>query len=89
MIGPVFVDHSKNYTNVHFVKVDVDELEDVSGAAGVEGNYLNKTLKCIEKKSNFIWKAMPSFFVYKNGEKVDSLVGASKEALEALIKKYN
>ncbi len=33
--------------------------------------------------------AMPSFFVYKEGKKVDELVGASKDALESLAKKYN
>lgn len=32
--------------------------------------------------------AMPSFFVYKDGQIVDQLVGASKEKLEALVKKY-
>jgi len=32
---------------------------------------------------------MPSFFVYKNGVKVDELVGASKEELKKLIEKYN
>ena len=69
MIGPYFEQLSKEYTNVNFIKVDVDELEDVSGEAGVS--------------------AMPSFFVYKNGQKVDELVGASKEKLQALIAKYN
>ena len=69
MIGPYFEQLSKEYTNVNFIKVDVDELEDVSGEAGVS--------------------AMPSFFVYKNGQKVDELVGASKEKLQALVAKYN
>lgn len=32
--------------------------------------------------------AMPSFFVYKEGKVVDQMVGASKEKLEELIKKY-
>jgi thioredoxin-like negative regulator of GroEL len=34
-------------------------------------------------------KAMPSFFIYKNGKKVDELVGASAEMLEELIKRFN
>ena len=33
--------------------------------------------------------AMPSFFVYKNGKKVDELVGASKDGLQKLIEKYS
>ncbi len=35
MIGPVFAQLSTKYTNLQFIKVDVDELEDVSGEAGV------------------------------------------------------
>ena len=68
MISPVFAELSTKYTSIKFLKVDVDELEEVSAKAGIE--------------------AMPSFFVYKNGIKVDELVGASSEKLEKLIKKY-
>lgn len=32
-------------------------------------------------------RAMPTFFIFKNGEKVDELVGANPTALDALIKK--
>lgn len=32
---------------------------------------------------------MPSFFVYKDGQIVEKLVGASKEKLEALVKKFS
>lgn len=35
MIGPFFDELSNKYTNLKFVKVDVDELEDVSSEAGV------------------------------------------------------
>jgi thioredoxin 1 len=71
MIGPIFENFSKDkdYSNVKFIKVDVDELEDVSSEAKVE--------------------AMPSFFVYKNGKKVDELVGASEGELKKLIEKHN
>ena len=68
MIAPFFEELSKTYTSVQFIKVDVDELEDVSSAAGVS--------------------AMPSFFIYKDGSVVDKLVGASKDKLEEMIKKY-
>jgi thioredoxin 1 len=69
MIGPFFEELSKKYTNLKFIKVDVDELEDVASEAGVS--------------------AMPSFYVYKEGKVVDTVVGASKDKLEALIAKYN
>ncbi|DBA87995.1 hypothetical protein WJX77_008883 [Trebouxia sp. C0004] len=32
--------------------------------------------------------AMPTFQVWKNNQKVDELVGASKDKLQALVKKY-
>ncbi|XP_028403748.1 thioredoxin-like [Dendronephthya gigantea] len=32
--------------------------------------------------------AMPSFFFYKNGDKIDSITGANEAKLEELIKKY-
>lgn len=69
MIAPFFEELSKKYTNVSFIKVDVDDLEEASAEAGVS--------------------AMPSFFVYKDGAVVESMVGASKDKLEALAKKYN
>lgn len=68
VISPFFEELSKQHTSIKFIKVDVDELEDVSTDANVT--------------------AMPSFYVYKNGEIVEKMVGASKEKLEALVKKY-
>ena len=68
MIAPFFEELSKKYTTLTFIKVDVDELEEISSEAGIS--------------------AMPSFYIYKNGQIVDKLVGASKEKLEELIKKY-
>ena len=32
-------------------------------------------------------RAMPTFFVFKNGEKVGEVVGANQKALEALVQK--
>lgn len=32
--------------------------------------------------------SMPTFMVFKDGEKVDELVGASREKLDDLVKKY-
>ena len=68
MISPFFEELSKTYKSIQFLKVDVDELDEVTEKAGVS--------------------AMPSFFVYKNGAVVDQLVGASKEKLEAMVKKH-
>jgi thioredoxin 1 len=68
MIAPFFQELSAKYTSLTFIKVDVDELEEISTEAGIS--------------------AMPSFYIYKNGQIVDKLVGASKEKLEELIKKY-
>jgi thioredoxin 1 len=69
MMAPFFDELSKKYTNLRFVKVDVDELDDVASEIGIS--------------------AMPSFFVFKDGKVVDSMVGASKEKLEGLCKKFN
>ncbi|KIY03791.1 uncharacterized protein Z520_00482 [Fonsecaea multimorphosa CBS 102226] len=33
-------------------------------------------------------RAMPTFMIFKNGEKVDEVVGANKNALEAAIRKH-
>ncbi|RNA11463.1 cytosolic thioredoxin Trx1 [Brachionus plicatilis] len=68
MIAPFLEQLSKDYTSIQFIKVDVDELEEISSEAGVS--------------------AMPSFYVYKDGKVVDQLVGASKEKLEAMVKKF-
>ena len=35
MIGPFFDELSKKYTNLKFIKVDVDELEEVASEVGV------------------------------------------------------
>lgn len=69
MISPYFDELSKTYTDLTFIKVDVDELEDVASEASIS--------------------AMPTFLVYKDGKVVDTMVGASKEKLEQLVKKHN
>lgn len=45
-------------------------------------------LRALKVSSAANVSAMPSFFVYKEGKIVDQMVGASKEKLEALVKKY-
>ena len=33
-------------------------------------------------------RAMPTFHVYQNGNKIEEIVGADKNALEEIVKKY-
>ena len=70
MIGPYFEALSNEDANagIVFIKVDVDDAEDVSEKCGIS--------------------AMPTFQVWQGGQKVDSLVGASKEKLAALVAKF-
>eukprot|EP00271_Cylindrocystis_brebissonii_P015058 TRINITY_DN3699_c0_g2_i1.p1 TRINITY_DN3699_c0_g2~~TRINITY_DN3699_c0_g2_i1.p1 ORF type:complete len:170 (-),score=29.89 TRINITY_DN3699_c0_g2_i1:516-1025(-) len=68
VIGPVFHELSKKYPQIIFVKVDVDDVKEVSDLYEI--------------------RAMPTFQVFKDGVKVDELVGASKERLEQLVAKH-
>ena len=60
--------YSKQYTDVRFYKVDVDEVPDLAQELGI--------------------RAMPTFVIFKNGEKVDEVVGANPKAIEAAILKH-
>lgn len=65
-IKPYFEDLSKIYTDVQFLKVDVDNLPDVASKAGV--------------------RSMPTFVLYKNGQKTDEILeGANKNRLKMII----
>jgi len=66
VISPKVLDFSKTYTNVHFTKVDVDDVPDLAQDLGI--------------------RAMPTFLIFKNGEKYKEVVGANPIALEAAIK---
>ncbi|XP_076463020.1 uncharacterized protein LOC143295285 isoform X1 [Babylonia areolata] len=55
----------KDFSDVIFIKVDVDEAEELAEEQGVT--------------------AMPTFRLFKNGEKVDELIGANADNLEAKI----
>lgn len=68
MISPKLVELSDEYTNGHFIKVDVDEVPDVAQEQGI--------------------RAMPTFLVFQDGEKVTEIVGANPPALTAAVAKY-
>ncbi|TVY45999.1 Thioredoxin [Lachnellula occidentalis] len=67
VIAPKVVEFSTQFPNVHFVKIDVDEVPDVAQELGI--------------------RAMPTFVIFKNGEKEAEVVGANPKALEAAIAK--
>lgn len=68
MISPLYEELSSKFTSVLFLKVDVDERDDVASACEVQ--------------------SMPTFQVYKNGQKVDEMVGASSTKLQEIVSKY-
>ncbi|KAH9432780.1 hypothetical protein MCOR02_007459 [Pyricularia oryzae] len=64
-IAPKIAEWSDAFPNIHYVKVDVDEVPDVAQEYNV--------------------RAMPTFLLFKDGEKVDEVVGANPPKLQALI----
>ncbi|KAF9776649.1 hypothetical protein IL306_005150 [Fusarium sp. DS 682] len=67
-ISPVVEKISESVDSIHFIKVNVDEAEDVSQEYGI--------------------RAMPTFMLFKDGEKADEVVGADPSKLERLIQEY-
>ncbi|KAI9280395.1 thioredoxin [Sporodiniella umbellata] len=65
MITPVLEKHSAAYSNVVFVKVDVDDLSEIA--------------------SHYEVRAMPTIVFFKNGNKVDEIVGANPGAIAAKL----
>mmetsp|Transcript_20128 Transcript_20128/g.56610 ORF Transcript_20128/g.56610 Transcript_20128/m.56610 type:complete len:108 (+) Transcript_20128:131-454(+) len=67
-IGPVFEKLSEEEGSVLFLKVDVDEQQEIAAAEGIS--------------------AMPTFYFYKNAEKVDDMCGASEAKLREMVAKH-
>ena len=67
-IAPLFAELAQQHGNALFVKVDVDELEDVVHSCEV--------------------LAMPTFQIYKGGEKVDTLTGANEKKLVDMVTEH-
>lgn len=54
MIGPKFEEMSKTYTNIQFVKVDVDENDEVASAEGISAMPTFKFYKGGEKVDEMV-----------------------------------
>ncbi|KAK6540348.1 hypothetical protein TWF694_009150 [Orbilia ellipsospora] len=65
-IAPFVEKLEKEYEQINFRKVDVDEVSEVAAEVGV--------------------RAMPTFMVFRKGEKVGEVVGANAAALKSLAK---
>ncbi|KAB8200465.1 thioredoxin-like protein [Aspergillus parasiticus] len=70
MISPVFekLASDPQFSKIKFVKVNVDEQEDISQECAI--------------------RAMPTFLVFKDGQKLDTFVGAEPNGLHQLVTKY-
>ncbi|WYZ45914.1 hypothetical protein EsH8_IX_000139 [Colletotrichum jinshuiense] len=69
-IAPILSQLSEVEANkvIHFVKIDVDEVPDLSQELGI--------------------RAMPTFLLFKDGEKAQEIVGANPAALKQAIEKF-
>ncbi|KAJ0163476.1 Thioredoxin [Colletotrichum tanaceti] len=68
-IAPLLVNLSNEeaHSHVHFIKLDVDELPEVSQELGI--------------------RAMPTFLLFRKGEKVQEVVGANPAGLKQALTK--
>jgi len=85
VIAPKFEEFAKKYTNIQFVKVNVDEVADVATKCEIRGT---RYLYHSSYRPSSTPIAMPTFQLYKDGKKVGEIVGADASALESEIKKF-
>eukprot|EP01117_Protostelium_nocturnum_P014657 TRINITY_DN559_c0_g1_i1.p1 TRINITY_DN559_c0_g1~~TRINITY_DN559_c0_g1_i1.p1 ORF type:complete len:109 (-),score=26.49 TRINITY_DN559_c0_g1_i1:62-388(-) len=67
-IAPFLETLSTQFADAKFIKVNVEEREDIAKECDIS--------------------AMPTFHLYKDGKKVESLVGADQNKLKALVEKH-
>lgn len=92
MISPYFEELSTKHPGATFIKVDVDAVE-VRSTTSLPAHIFSKDssahcciLQAVAQECGI--SAMPTFQVWKGGQKVDELVGASKDKLNALVEKH-
>ena len=95
-IAPIFVELAKKHLDVVFFKVDVDELavSTISRQKLILIVFWPSTtwffcfcLQTVAKE--FDVQAMPTFVYMKGEEKLDKVVGAAKEEIEAKLLKHS
>jgi thioredoxin 1 len=84
-LSPVFEGLSNENENIKFCKIDVDELQDLAQELAIS-TVRNPSYLCVFRRHQrfaelFIQK-MPTFMIFKDGKKVDELVGADEGKLK-------
>lgn len=95
-IAPIFVELAKKHLDVVFFKVDVDELAVSSLLLSTISRQIVFALNslvllfCLQTVAQeFDVQAMPTFIYMKGKEKLDKVVGAAKEEIEAKLLKHS
>lgn len=86
-ISPIFEKLSEENPDITFVSVDVDEASVSSLLWEIGRTCTDKCVPMQDISQDVGIKAMPTFFFYSDGEKVDELVGADGKGLAARIEK--
>lgn len=86
-ISPVFekMSESGDFAGVGFYKVDVDAVPDVSQEVGIRAVRVTIYTFTHGLTSMPGYVQMPTFAVFKDGSKIDELVGADRGALQTLV----
>ncbi|CAB1421447.1 unnamed protein product [Pleuronectes platessa] len=82
-ISPYFHELAAEYTNVVFLKVDVDDAE-----ASVCGYVHEANREQWDVSASCEINCMPTFVVYRAGKKLEELSGANREKLLEMLKKH-